>query len=104
MGIPNSCSAAWIVYPLKGSSTKIAGGSAEYLGVSIFLRLVVEVEVEGKRERDVEESELMIFFFEGVLAGVGKACSAEDWEVWCAEVRGSESSESKGEIREAAVL
>jgi hypothetical protein len=89
------------VYPLKGSSTKIAG-SAEYLGVSIFLRLVVEV--EGKRERDVEESELIIFFFEGVLAGVGKACSAEDWEVWCAEVRGSESTESKGEIREAAFL
>lgn len=59
------------------------------------------MEVEGNRERDVEESELIIFFFEGVLAGVGKACSAE---VWCVEVRGSPSSESKGEIREAAVL
>jgi hypothetical protein len=98
MGIPNSCSAVWI----EGSSTKIAGVSAEYLGLSIFLRLLVEV--EGKRERDVEESELIIFFFEGVLAGVGKACSAEVWGMWCAEVRGSESSESKGEIREAAFL
>lgn len=103
MGIPNSCSAASIVHPIKGSSTKIAGGSAaECLGVSIFLRFGVEV--EGNRERDVEESELITFFFEGVLAGVGKACSAEDREVWCAEVRGSPSSESKGEIREAAVL
>lgn len=62
------------------------------------------MQVEGKRERDVEESELITFFFEGVLAGVGKACSAEEREVWCVEVRGSPSSESKGEIREAAVL
>jgi hypothetical protein len=38
--------------------------------LSIFLRLLVEV--EGKRERDVEESELIIFFFEGVLANAGK--------------------------------
>jgi hypothetical protein len=33
----------------------------------------------------VEESELIIFFFEGVLAGVGKACSAEVWGMWCAD-------------------
>jgi hypothetical protein len=102
MGIPNSCSAAWILYPIKGSSTKIAGGSAaEGLVVSIFLRLGVEV--EGNREREVEESELTTFFFEGVLAGVGRACSAEEKGL-CEEVRGSESSDSKGDVREAAVL
>ena len=103
MEIPNFCSADSILYSLKGSSTKMAGDSAaEYLGVSIFLRLGVEM--EGNRERDVEEPELITFFFEGVLAGVGKARSAEEREVCCAEVRGSETSESKGEIREAAVL
>lgn len=67
---------------------------------SIFLRLGVEL--DGNREREVEVSELMTFFFEGVFAGVGSARSAEDRELLCVEVRGSEGSISKGETREAA--
>jgi len=48
----------------------------------------------------VAEPELISFFFEGVFTGVGKARSADEREDWCAEVRGCEGSESKGETRE----
>lgn len=78
------------------------GMAVESFEASIFLRLGVEL--DGNRERDVEVSELITFFFEGVLAGVGRARSAEDREVCCAEVRGSEKSKSKGEVREGSFL
>jgi hypothetical protein len=43
---------------------------------SIFLRLGAEL--GAKMAREVDESVLIIFFFDGVLAGVGKARSADD--------------------------
>jgi hypothetical protein len=60
----------------------------------------LEVELGGKRAREVIEPELISFFLEGVFAGVGKARSADEREDWCAEVRGCEGSESNGETRE----
>jgi hypothetical protein len=60
------------VEALRGVS-KVSKGS---IAISIILRLGAEL--GGKMAREVEESVLTIFFLEGVLAGVGRARSADD--------------------------